>query len=194
MMLAVVRNPTDDVAFDGALTKYRERVAHPAIGLKRPVREKSVIADRDPYARQDIADEQNHQLAGHNHSVPQQRDRYYQTHEGQHRPSQIGQLAGARHARANPMAGPGFGRGLDDHRAHATGIASRRRDVTATPGAASQGCTAVVAVAELFAGFGSASCALTVAVLTMLPFAVGLTVMLTVAFPPFGMVPRLQVT
>jgi hypothetical protein len=26
------------------------------------------------------------------------------------------------------MAGPGFGRGLDDHRAHATGIASRRRE------------------------------------------------------------------
>jgi len=52
----------------------------------------------------------------------------------------------------------------------------------------------VVAVAELLAPFGSASCALTVAVLTIVPFAVGFTVMVTVAFPPFGMVPRLQVT
>ena len=52
----------------------------------------------------------------------------------------------------------------------------------------------VVAVAELFAAFGSACCALTVAVLTIVPFTVGLTVMVTVAFPPLGIVPRLQVT
>ena len=46
----------------------------------------------------------------------------------------------------------------------------------------------VVAVAELFAPFESASCALTVAVSTIVPFAVGLTVMVTVAFPSVGTV------
>ena len=52
----------------------------------------------------------------------------------------------------------------------------------------------VVAVAELLAPSGSACCALTVAVLTIVPFAAGFTVIVTVAFAPFGIVPRLQVT
>ena len=41
----------------------------------------------------------------------------------------------------------------------------------------------VVALAELLLPFGSASCALTVAVLRIVPFAVGFTTMVIVAFP-----------
>ena len=52
----------------------------------------------------------------------------------------------------------------------------------------------VVALAELLLPFGSASCALTVAVLKIVPFAVGFTTMVIVAFPPLGMLPRLHVT
>src|SRR5438132_11514269 len=61
-------------------------------------------------------------------------------------------------------------------------------------GRGSQGCTVVVAVAELLLVFGSACCALTVAVLVIVPFAVGFTRMVTVALPPFAMLPRLHTT
>ena len=117
MMFAVVRNPTDDIPLDGALTGDRECIAHPAVRLKRPVREQPVVADGDSYARDDIAHQQDHQLPGSNHAIPEQGDRNHETDQRLHGPSQIGQLAGPAHPVPQPMAGPSFGRGLDSHRA-----------------------------------------------------------------------------
>src|SRR5205085_11607618 len=54
--------------------------------------------------------------------------------------------------------------------------------------------TVVVAVDELLAGFGSDSVALTVAVLVIVPGWTGTTCTVTVAEPPFAIVPRLQLT
>lgn len=54
--------------------------------------------------------------------------------------------------------------------------------------------TEVVTLAELLAGLGSGSVAVTEAVLVMLPAAVGLTTIVTVAVAAFGSVPMLQET
>src|SRR5882724_1299929 len=121
MMLAVVSNPTDDIAFDGALAENREHIAHPTVSLKGPVREKPVIPDGDSYTSQDIAHEQDHQLARSHHPVPKQHDRDYKTHQRQHGPSKIGQLAGPAHTCAYPMPIQSLGRAFDNHRAHGTG-------------------------------------------------------------------------
>src|SRR5882724_5119960 len=122
MMLAVVSNPTDDIAFDGALAENREHIAHPTVSLKGPVREKPVIPDGDSYTGQHIAHAQDHQFARSHHPVPKQHDRDDQTHQRQHSPSQIGQLASETHPGAYPMSSASVGRGLGSHRAQATSV------------------------------------------------------------------------
>jgi hypothetical protein len=93
VMLAVVRDPADDVALDGELAEDREGVTHRRVGPERAVREQAVIPHGDPDARQQISRAQDRELDGPDHPVPQQDDRDDQARRREHDADEIGELA-----------------------------------------------------------------------------------------------------
>src|SRR5436190_10732032 len=118
MMLAVIRDPTDDVSLDCTLPADRERVSNTTKGLKRAVREEPVIADGDPQTGDDVAHEQDRQLANADHPIPQQRDGHTKADERQDRSHEVRRDARGRHAGGHASAHPApvFGRSLREHR------------------------------------------------------------------------------
>ena len=100
MMLAVVRDPADDVALDGELAEDRERVAHSAVGLERPVGEQPVVPHRDPDPREDVSHDQDRELDRPNQPVPEEDDRDDETDRRQDDAGEVGELASAAHADA----------------------------------------------------------------------------------------------
>ena len=62
MVLAMVGDPREHGALDGHRPEDRERVAHPLLRRERAVREETVVTDRDADARQQVADDQQHEV------------------------------------------------------------------------------------------------------------------------------------
>jgi hypothetical protein len=102
-MLAVIGDPTDDVALNRKLTEDREGIADATERLKGTVREQPVVAHRDPQTREEIPDEQNRQFPHADHPIPKKHDRNNQTEERQNRPSKIARPAGDAHGLPAPV-------------------------------------------------------------------------------------------
>jgi hypothetical protein len=120
VVLAVVGDPRDDRAFDRGRAEDRQRAAHPALGLERPVREVAVEADRHAQAGQDVADGEHDEVAPVQRLVPE-----LPAHDDERRERDRGDRAGedpvarlvldglyvvdsrGHHWRRNPISSPG---------------------------------------------------------------------------------------
>ena len=100
MVLPVVRDPRDDVAFDRHLAQDRKRVAHDRVRLERTVREQAVVADRDAEPGQDVADAENDQLGRADHAAPEQHSRERHADEREHDHRDVADRARPHHAPA----------------------------------------------------------------------------------------------
>ena len=100
MVLAVVRDPADDVALNGELTEDRERIANSAIGLERAVCKQPVVAHRDSDARKNVADEQNRELDRPDHPIPEKDDRDDEPGGRQRDADEVGEFAPTSHRQA----------------------------------------------------------------------------------------------
>ena len=97
VMLAVVRDPGEHRSLDRHRAEDRERPADPPSRLERPMREQAVIADRDPHAREHVADSQEQQVGPADPRVPEQADRGDESDEREHHSQEVRELVRACH-------------------------------------------------------------------------------------------------
>jgi hypothetical protein len=104
VVLAMVGNPGQHVAFHRHLAEHGERVAHGAECLERAVREEPVEADGHAHAGREVAEAENPELGKPDHPVPEQRDRDRQPDEREDDARQVDHLVRAAQPRHRLIA------------------------------------------------------------------------------------------
>ena len=105
VVLAMVSDPGQHVAFHRHLAEHGERVAHRGERLERAVREEPVKADGHADAGREVPDAEDPELGEPDHPVPEQRDRDRQPEEREDDARQVDHLLRAAQRRQRLLAG-----------------------------------------------------------------------------------------
>ena len=97
VVLAVVGDPRDHVALHTHLAKKSERVTNSWVRLEGPVREQTVVTDRDPDAGQEVADYEDRDRSDPDPLAPEKNDRDHQAGDRQANAEEIDQLVRPAH-------------------------------------------------------------------------------------------------
>jgi hypothetical protein len=97
VVLAVVGHPGDHRALDRHRAEDRDHRAERPRGLKRPVREHPVVAERHAHAGDHVQTDEQPELQRPDRAVPQHHYRRDQSGQGCHDADQVGDLVAQRH-------------------------------------------------------------------------------------------------